>query len=91
MHKCTCLLYLAVIDDFLYFSILPLGKLILREVLGQSIGHGLDRHHRVLAHQIPVGTLDCPFRLYTATYTLLIYPLLLPTCVNTDGHSGGCI
>ena len=57
MHKCSWLWYLAVIDDLLYFSILPLGKLILGEVLGQGISHGLNRYHRVLAHQIPVARL----------------------------------
>ena len=57
MHECSCLLYLAVVDDLLHFSILPLSNLVLGKVLRQGIGHGSDWHHRVLAHQVPVAIM----------------------------------
>ena len=52
-RKGCSVLYLAVVDDLLDLSILPLGKLVLGKVLRKEISHSLDWHHRVLTDQVP--------------------------------------
>lgn len=52
---CKALSYLAVVDNFLHFSILPLCYLVLREVLGKGVSQSLHWHYRVLAYKVPAS------------------------------------